>query len=703
MEGRQQKNARFLETATRIAGRITEDDELIGLGLAAQFESRVNRIQKHMDEVTQEGRTLKIGILGTVKAGKSSFLNALIFDGNRVLPEAATPMTAALTRISYAEKPYAEITFYQDYDWANIRKRAKGFEDAMEREWEKRRAEYERKQKEYEHALANGAYRVPEPVPPTRDGLEGFVRTRNEEKYAAWELTKTAEQSGLNVLKYLGTKVRLDFDDSGSMMQSLQEYVGAGGRYTPIVNYTDLHIHNEMLRGLVVVDTPGLNDPIVSRGTATRDYLGACDVALIVSAVTQFLTAQDVELIERDLTGENILSAYIIGSQIDVGLLQYNKRNSTFEDAYYYSVGAYKQQAQNALSGLRATGDSPLFRRIQKSPEFVSSLMFSVAKKKEAGQALEVKEKRILDQFQRRFPDFSSVFTTPDDYFNLSNIRGVRENVYGQVLQEKDALIQERIASYRSGQTVELLRQLNAIRAAVQANLENLQSGDMAKLEAKKELLTEKLNSIRRNVSAIFDRQASVARKGIQDIKVNVAQILNDYQDIQVERESKEHTDTVRTGFLGLWKKEVRRIETTYRAKPSEVVDNLVQYGTKTQEITNRNLGMLFDPEKLKKDLTDCVIGAFDLASREFQPDEILVPLETLLNKLTVKNVEYGFVDEVRRNIYTEFPDDQPVEGNNIHRLKRVQQEQMHRIMREAVAALDKVEEDITNQMALES
>ncbi|WP_411015822.1 dynamin family protein, partial [Salmonella sp. ZJQZ20_0076] len=45
----------------------------------------------------QENRILRFGFVGQIKRGKSSFLNSLLFDGESVLPKAATPMTAALT------------------------------------------------------------------------------------------------------------------------------------------------------------------------------------------------------------------------------------------------------------------------------------------------------------------------------------------------------------------------------------------------------------------------------------------------------------------------------------------------------------------------------------------------------------------------------------------------------------------------------
>lgn len=71
-----------------------------------------------------EGAHLRIGIMGQVKAGKSSFLNALLFDGAPVLPEAATPKTANLTRISYGERPTLTVSFYSLPEWQEIEQQA---------------------------------------------------------------------------------------------------------------------------------------------------------------------------------------------------------------------------------------------------------------------------------------------------------------------------------------------------------------------------------------------------------------------------------------------------------------------------------------------------------------------------------------------------------------------------------------------------
>ncbi len=81
---------------------------------------KTEELEKTLKELQDTNRDLKVGIIGRVKAGKSSLLNALIFEGVEVLPKAATPMTASLTVLKYAETLSAEVEFYSPKDIAEL-------------------------------------------------------------------------------------------------------------------------------------------------------------------------------------------------------------------------------------------------------------------------------------------------------------------------------------------------------------------------------------------------------------------------------------------------------------------------------------------------------------------------------------------------------------------------------------------------------
>ena len=83
------------------------------------FRIKENFINK-INDFYREDRKLNIGIIGQIKAGKSSFLNSLLFDGKDVLPKAVTPKTAVLTKIEYSENNELEIEFYTKDEWKQL-------------------------------------------------------------------------------------------------------------------------------------------------------------------------------------------------------------------------------------------------------------------------------------------------------------------------------------------------------------------------------------------------------------------------------------------------------------------------------------------------------------------------------------------------------------------------------------------------------
>lgn len=70
-----------------------------------------------------ENDTLTIGVIGQMKCGKSTFLNSFVFEDD-VLPAATTPMTAALSVITYGEDKRIVADFYNKDEWAEQKMQA---------------------------------------------------------------------------------------------------------------------------------------------------------------------------------------------------------------------------------------------------------------------------------------------------------------------------------------------------------------------------------------------------------------------------------------------------------------------------------------------------------------------------------------------------------------------------------------------------
>src|SRR5699024_3459091 len=95
----------------------------------------------------------------------------------------------------------------------------------------------------------------------------------DEEVYiSAREIIGMVRRSGLDPTPYLekGTE-QIEFSSYEDLIAQLNNYVGEDGQYTPIVKAVTLYLNKEEFKGLSIVDTPGLNDPIASRTIRTKE------------------------------------------------------------------------------------------------------------------------------------------------------------------------------------------------------------------------------------------------------------------------------------------------------------------------------------------------------------------------------------------------------------------------------------------------
>ena len=221
------------------------------------------------EEITDKlaNDTLTIGVIGQMKCGKSTFLNSFVFEDD-VLPAATTPMTAALSVITYGAEKKIVAEFYNQDEWA---------EQKMQ------------------------AARPLEEVNGSLD--ESKVK-------AAKELVAKSAKLGVTLDSYLGKKQEDDFSN-------LIEYVGADGKYISITKSVTIYYPKEYLKGVEIVDTPGFNDPIVSREERTKEFLKKADVVLMMLYAGRPFDATD-----RDIIFKNVRQCGI--GKVLVGINKYD-------------------------------------------------------------------------------------------------------------------------------------------------------------------------------------------------------------------------------------------------------------------------------------------------------------------------------------------------------------------------------------------
>lgn len=641
----------YLQQARQIEQTLSEHQELFDEGKFLDFQSVTTTLETEIQRAQQDARKLNIGIVGAMKAGKSSFLNACIFGGKDVLPKAATPMTAALTRIRYSETPQATVHFYERKDWEKIEDNAQKYEEQLN-------TKYSNYCKIYDRSHADSTEGV--------CSKQVFERTLFQQDVSkvlksAKELTQMVGSNSA-ILEHLGDADVLD----GDIMAKLQDYVGARGRFTPIVNYVELEVNLPELEDLEIVDTPGLNDPIVSRSYATRQFLRACDVVILLSPCSQFMDANTVGLMANGLPDNGVRKVIVVGSKLDSGLL--NEPKGSFAVASQHALNSYKGQFRNTMQ--QAMRNNPrragIMEKISESDLlFVSSTCSSMARKQKQHQPLSPAENLVLQNLHSNFPDFDETL--------LSSIGGINKvlKTLEAVRQQKAEIIHGKNNTLLETAQINHLRALDKIQQELSSSRTTLKNSTSEQLLQRTKAIQQVMESSRGKLMYIFDGAAIGCKNKVNQLLPQLTLEQQNHQRLDVQTSSEEHHGVEGTGLFGLIKEHYSYTVTNNRVDVSEVVTNLEHHASTCQNTINQEFQYVFNREQLSHRIVEVVLDAFRKSDMEFDEDDIRLPLQNVLNELSSPEIRFDYTTYIDK-VESQFPSGY-AENDDIHKLKSLQ------------------------------
>ena len=210
-----------------------------------------------------------IAVCGAVKAGKSTFLNSLLF-GKAVLPAFSTPMTAKLNFIEYSpDQDHFEVNYYSNEEWKRL-----------------------------------------------RDTLDEDNLNQLDER-----IEKCQMDFGVSEDEYIGSSP-VTINDLSALEEYVSDPKAGKGKYTPFVKDVHIRIHSPQVEKLCIVDTPGLNDPNTINSDETIKWIRNAH------AVIFLLRPKGYEKSDKDFVDKNLVTTqpenrlWIINKIDDLGDMQ---------------------------------------------------------------------------------------------------------------------------------------------------------------------------------------------------------------------------------------------------------------------------------------------------------------------------------------------------------------------------------------------
>ncbi len=471
---------------------------------------KTEELEKTLKGMQAENRGLKVVIIGRVKAGKSSLLNALIFEGKEVLPKAATPMTASLTILKYAQNLSAETQFYDKQDIEELKRD----HERYEREFQRIVDEEIKKLEEKQQGLLNKAKerlsnfnklfsinKSDEEAPEQKILSSEEIRERAQ-KIAKNELNNDAKltashdqyermkKSGLINPKDL--KTRIQADSLEELNQKLYQFVGKEGKFMPYTKAVQISLNNHNLKDLEIIDTPGVNDPIVSREARTKALLKECDVVFVISPSNQFLTDSDMDLFDRVSNKEGIQRVYFVASQADSAVCA----PSEVENSRHHLPKALENAQKSLSSSLNATmslleekypHQQEIFESAKKNGVILTSgICFSMYQDFENRASWEREKEEYQLAWENLTNDYPDAFDSDDkskeSLLLLSNIDAIRGRLE-KATKEKENIISQRLQNYAKSQANNLHNLITQLLQDLEKEKNRIKDADMGAIK----------------------------------------------------------------------------------------------------------------------------------------------------------------------------------------------------------------------------
>lgn len=364
---------------------------------------------------------LQIAIVGTIKAGKSTFINAL-FEEN-IASTDVTPETASLTKFRYSTKNKLEVKFYNKTEWDEL--------------WESVK--------------------------------------KSEEKTKTKIFRDEFESSGAENIKndYIGASDKIEeVSNIEELKKKVKEYTSKNSKIHYFVKELKVYLNNDnMHKNVTIVDTPGLDDVVDYRSKITRDYIKRAN-AVIVCVDSSSLRNDEYVTITKvfENIGDDFYKVMILGTQID------NKNNP--KEAWEKQIEEWKKYLRDNYKN-----EDLLKNNIIGVSSYVYSKVIELENGKECDEDGKIAIYKLAKSYGiglKDWQDSNLIIKNSENIKDLTNIKKVNSIMHRDIISKGEEEVKKDLERRYLSMITNISNKAESIK---NTNSESKKTLDMTKAE----------------------------------------------------------------------------------------------------------------------------------------------------------------------------------------------------------------------------
>lgn len=472
---------------------------------------------------------------------------------------------------------------------------------------------------------------------------------------AAAELVQMVRANGLDPKTILSKgQETISFGSYEDLVGHLNDYVGENGKYTPLIKAVRLLLNNELFQGLSIVDTPGLNDPILSRTLRTKEFMEECDVVFFLSQSGSFLDANDWELLSAQLPQKGVKKLILIASKYDSSLedlLKKVEEDDPFADECdsdsAHTIPEACEKVKNTLTRhakrmvekyqteLRKTERFPaLIQTLEscKQPLFVSAMTCNMV-----GRPVEdytAEEKSLYN----RLKEYSS--NIEEDLETIGDISKVR-SAFEEVSHQKDEILAETAKNFIPTAKNEVLVKLESFGDHCQARLKLLRQSDYAALEESKKLLGRQSQNVKCAVRDIFTEVEDKIREAENNkTREKFRTTARECMAVNEHSGTESRTGTRERGFwIFKWDESYSYTASYKYVLASDAISTIGQYTMAAAQDIENIFSETVSVDKIRKKMLKVILENFDLSDERLDTALFRNKIAEAVNRISFPTV----------------------------------------------------------------